>query len=126
MKTKKIIALILAATMIMAFASVAYASSKTTVICSSTTSGYLFHEKMDNTKFNLSNGTWTRNSGSATKMTLRAYDPGGYMNSNAKTYSSSVLSGGQDYWEVWYGDYVYMHGNLDLAGKVTITGSWTF
>ena len=127
MKLKRFIASILIIVMMTAFTTSAFAESFTeTFSAYSTTSTWLRKNvARDNAAFSLS-GTWIRTYGSATSLTIRPYKTDGTTKlSNAKTYRSGAISGGQTYWSnppfvIW------IKGNSDASNLVEVRGVWSF
>lgn len=118
---KKIISYVMCLVMIPAFTTTTFALD---ISCNSTSSIWVGTFQSSRSGFSVSNSTFTVNSGSPTKLTVRAYDEGGYKNSDAKTYTSSSKTGGQSYWVRW--DVTSMKANLNANGKITLSGTWTF
>lgn len=97
-----------------ALALTGYSTSTTSIYTTMRTKAY----------FNVASSTITT-SGSATKLTLRAYKFGGSKNSDARTYKSGEATGGQYYWDASVSS-IDMRGNIDASGWVKVDGTWVF
>ncbi len=119
---KKIIATVLVIVMMLGLTSNAFALALTAY---STTTTSLYTTTRVKTYFKSLVGNTFTSSGSATKLTVRAYTSGGSRNSSAKTYQSGSVTGGQDYWDATVST-VDMRGNTDASGWARVSGSWEF
>ena len=119
---KKIITIVLAFVMVLTLTSSAFALSLTAYSTSTTS---LYTTARGGTHFESLDGNTFSSSGSATKLTVRAYTSGGSRNSGAKTYQSGSVSGGQNYWDATVST-VDMRGNTDASGWARVSGSWEF
>lgn len=119
---KKIITTVLVFVMMLALTSNAFALSLTAY---STNTATLYTTTRVKTYFKSLTGNTFTSSGSATKLTVRAYTTGGSRNSNAKTYQSGSVTGGQNYWDATVSR-ISMRGNTNASGWARVSGGWEF
>lgn len=123
MKTRKLLATMLVVVLLFAFSSSAFAASRLTITANSPSSKPLVTVTRHDTRFGIIDGSWS-SSGSATKLTVRAY-VGSVRNSNAMTFKSGSLTNHRDYWDCTPTT-VTIYGNTDATGSASVSGDWTF
>ena len=125
MKIKKIFTTVLIVALLFAFATSAFAETITDTFSAGSSTWVRQGVSRDNSAFSLS-GVWIRTWYSATSLTIRPYKTDGTTKlSNAKTYRSGAISGGQTYWSN-PPSIIWIRGNSDTGDKVDVYGSWTF
>lgn len=128
MKIKKLFASVLVVALLLLFVSPTYAFTTDEVTATSSSSTWFVHgQHRDYSGFSLSGPAGLDTEyGHATKLTVRAYTIDHTKLSNAKTYKSGSLSGGQSYWSL--PTYLCVKTNHDYSGNDTIyvRGTWRF
>lgn len=126
MKIKKLLASILVVVLLFAFANTAFAYAPSSISTSSSTTNCFAHDvSRSYTSFSLSGNAYITTYGSATSLTVRAYTLDHTKLSNAKTYRSGALSGGQAYWDT--PAKICVRCNNDSNGDmVKVGGTWHF
>ena len=122
-KYKLVFTLVIVFVMILSYTSTAFAYTlKATSTTSNRIATGLLHT---NSSFYCVGGTFSV-TGSATKLTLRAYKhQTNDACSNAITHAAGSFSGKRDYWSSAT-SYVDMKGNTDYSGSAALSGSWYF
>lgn len=127
---KKIISLVIVLAMIMAFASPAFATTKTnaTLSSSSTSSSSAWRGMtISRDAWTTSGGSWQGGSASGLTLTVRPYsdDAYDYKLSIAYSYSKTKLNGGQTYDLLAYPIYVKYNSNTS-GSTAALKATWYF
>jgi hypothetical protein len=116
--------------LVLAITPIAKAHALTVIVSSTSEQVVLYNRPVNNTGWYIS-GTSINFTSPTTKVTYRPYSSGdlNIRVSNAKTFTATMISGGQSYWGILNANsitHVDLHANIDVAGGVTHKGSFTF